>query len=383
MSTATPDQVPYTSWTTGVIKHPVAALENRHVIHSYYLNNPESPDGRYVLYYTSGVTDGEQGDLRLLERGTGKATIVARNVTTEDAHRAANQQWADGGRAVVYQDYRQGRWFVVAVDLKTLEEKILAEDRQLGFGSAQSDSVPVVGCHWNPRSHRNLELVHVETGAIRTAVTADSAVEQYPDWMHARFGDAQLSICFPTVSPDGKRVFFKMARGNGGNDFRSPNASDREGKVVYDLEKNQFLCLLKQWGHPSWHPDSKRIFEKGSFLWDPETGESEHFVGSPSDHPTISPDGQLFTTDGKEISSTDGREYKKGKDWVIVVGNIKEDGYVVIDKFDNAQGATSWRHNHPHPAFSADGRRIYYNVNSGPWTRLFVAESHPGNPLSA
>ena len=27
-----------------------------------------------------------------------------------------------------------------------------------------------------------------------------------------------------------------------------------------------------------------------------------------------------------------------------------------------------------HPAFSPDGKRIYYNVNSGPWTTLHVAE---------
>ena len=38
------------------------------------------------------------------------------------------------------------------------------------------------------------------------------------------------------------------------------------------------------------------------------------------------------------------------------------------------QGATTWRKNHPHPAFSPDGKRIYYNGNSGPWTTLHVAE---------
>jgi hypothetical protein len=42
--------------------------------------------------------------------------------------------------------------------------------------------------------------------------------------------------------------------------------------------------------------------------------------------------------------------------------------------FDNSKGATTWRHNHPHPHFSPDGKRIYYNVNDGPWTKLMVAE---------
>ena len=43
-------------------------------------------------------------------------------------------------------------------------------------------------------------------------------------------------------------------------------------------------------------------------------------------------------------------------------------------QFNNAGGAKSWRRSHPHPTFSADGHRIYYNVNDGDWTRLFVAE---------
>jgi Tol biopolymer transport system component len=46
----------------------------------------------------------------------------------------------------------------------------------------------------------------------------------------------------------------------------------------------------------------------------------------------------------------------------------------MIARFRGDQGATTWRKNHPHPAFSPDGKRIYYNVNSGKYTQLFVAE---------
>jgi hypothetical protein len=47
----------------------------------------------------------------------------------------------------------------------------------------------------------------------------------------------------------------------------------------------------------------------------------------------------------------------------------------VLHHFDNSRGARSWRKNHPHPIFSGDGRRIYFNVNEGEWTRLHVAEA--------
>jgi len=37
-------------------------------------------------------------------------------------------------------------------------------------------------------------------------------------------------------------------------------------------------------------------------------------------------------------------------------------------------GAASWRVSHPHPVFSADGQRIYFNKSNGEFTQLFVAE---------
>ena len=51
------------------------------------------------------------------------------------------------------------------------------------------------------------------------------------------------------------------------------------------------------------------------------------------------------------------------------------DQFQVLHRFDNSKGARSWRTNHPHPIFSADGRRIYFNVNEEKWTQLFVAEA--------
>src|SRR5215216_4716653 len=166
---------------------PVAPLTDRHVIHAYFNTCPESPDGKYVLYYTSGTPEGEKGDLRILERATGKETILAQDITTEDAHRAACQQWSNGGKTVVYHDCRDGRWRVVAVDVATRQEKVLAEDRQLGFGSPAGIFVPIYGCHWNPGPHRDLELVNVVTGEIRTVVQVRDVVQEYKDYVEKTF----------------------------------------------------------------------------------------------------------------------------------------------------------------------------------------------------
>jgi hypothetical protein len=367
---------PLAPWRTGVKIQPVGSQRDRHVIHAYFNTCPESPDGKHVLYYTSATAEGEKGDLRVLERSTGMETIVAVDVTTEDAHRAACQQWSDGGKTVVYHDCREGRWQVMAVEIETRKSRVLAYDRQLGFGSATGQWAPIYGCHWNPGEHRDLELVNVVSGEIRTPVKVQEVVNEYGDWIQKRFGTPSISIFFPVMSPDEKRVFFKLSRPGGGDEFRTKAASMREGKVVYDLEQSRFLRLVEQWGHPSWSPDGKSIFEKGNSLLDVVTGQSRRVSPSCiSDHPSVSADGRLFVTD----ADVTPRHYGQPGDWAIAVGSMTADDWVVLHIFGNTKGATSWRRNHPHPAFSADGRRAYFNVNSGPWTQLFVAESSPTN----
>ncbi len=70
--------------------------------------------------------------------------------------------------------------------------------------------------------------------------------------------------------------------------------------------------------------------------------------------------------------------YGKPGDWAVAVGSIQKDDFVLLHIFGNTKGATTWRHNHPHPAFSADGQRVYFNVNEGRWTTLMVAQCAAG-----
>lgn len=369
---------PLVPWRSGVTVRPVSEQPGRHTIHTYYLTSPESPDGTRVLFYVSTSADGHHGDLVVRDRRTGQETIVARDLDTEDAHRAACQQWTSGGRRIAYHDVKGGRWRVHVVDLDTLENRTLAVDRQLCFGRAVDDLLPLYGCHWNPGEHRDLELVDVSTGQLRTALTIRDVERQYGDYLTSQFGGRPTSIFFPNISPDGKRVFFKMsAPGSAGaeNNFRSRNASDRQGLFVYDLASRQPVFMFPKWGHPAWHPDSRRIIEMGNLSFDLDNGgrmiRMPNLPAMRGNHPSVSPAGNLFVKDGVLDEKLGGM----GGEWGIVVCDVRGDEFQLLHRFDNSQGARSWRKNHPHPIFSPDGQRIYFNVNDGPWTRLFVAEA--------
>jgi len=362
---------PLAPWRQGVKIQAVLPDADRHTIHSYFNTCPESPDGQWVLFYSSISLNGQQGEICIRHRITGEVRVIAKGINVEDAHRAACQQWVSNGKRVVFHNEREGEWYVAAVDVESGQERVLAKDRLVCWGQPNSDLMPIYGKHWNPGAHRNLELVNVATGAIRTVVTAEAVKAAYPDWIAKAFGDKPYSIFFPELSRDSNRVYFKMAAAGNGEP-RSGGASNRLGLVCYDLRAQQFLFQSNQWGHPAWHPDSRRIIEVGWTLVDSNTGKTERLKGLPpmgSGHPSGSLDGRLIVTD-INMKNLGGDPNQ----WAIVVADARGGSHVMLHQFDNSRGAASWRRSHPHPVFSADGQRIYFNVSSGRRTQLFVAE---------
>lgn len=374
LSTACFADDPVAAWSSGVTIKPVSTIEGQHSIHSYYVANPESPDGKHVLFFTSTDPSGYVGEVRIQERTTGKETVLAENVHTEDAHRVACQQWLSGGKRVAFHEVIDKKWRVVVVDVATLTKTIVAEDHQVGFGRPEGDLLPMYGCHWNPGPYRDLEVWDASTGKTTTMARIADVEAKYGAWLTKEFAGKPCSIFFPVISPDLKRVFFKIAAGNGGDNYMSKGASHRQGIVCYDFEKAACIWQRGQWGHPAWTPDSLHIFEVGNVTMDilkegfvyTKLKDVPNLSGS---HPSVSMDGKLMVTDGLS-EKVGGRP----NDWGIMVADMNGGKWVVLQSFEQNRGAKSWRRNDPHPAFSADSKRIYYNTSDGPFTRLMVAE---------
>ncbi len=364
---------PVTPWTTGARIAPVSSVAGRHRIHSYYVANPESPDGKHGLFFSSKHPAGYIGQVRILERATGKETVLAENVHTEDAHRAACQQWLSGGRRVAFHEVIEKKWRVVVVDVATLPKTVVAEDRQLGFGQPAGDLLPLYGCHWNPGAHRDLELWDAKTGKLTRSATIAEVDAKYGDWLTKEFSGKPCSIFFPVLSPDLKRVFFKIAAGNGGGNFMAKNASQRQGIVCYDFAQAKCIWQRGKWGHPAWEPDSRHILEGGNIRMHTDIPEFKYtkLADVPNlrgSHPSISPDGKLMVTDGHSEAAGG-----PPLEWGIMVADMNGGKWALLHSFVQSKGALFWRRNDPHPAFSTDGQRIYYNVSDGQFTRLFVA----------
>lgn len=337
----------------------------RHSVHSYYVATPESPDGRQILYFASERTDAGLGDIVVQDRISGDDRAVARGVEVEDAHRVACQHWCDGGRCVAFQDYRDGKWLAMVADLASGTQRVLAENCQVGFAHPSSPWIPVIGFHGRPDGITGIRLVHARTGEVKNAISAADVCSRYGGWVDETFGGRDISLYFPVVGPGARRMFFKVARamGDGVN-------SNRQGLITVDLETGEMLSLRPTWGHPAWHPDGRRIIESKSRIVLSDTGEEISLLSAPSQHPSPHPDGRHYVTD-TYLLKDDGTATGE---WAVIVNRLAGDDPQWIHRFDNTGGAKSPRVPHPHPAFSADGRRIYFNVSSGPWTKLHVAE---------
>ena len=113
----------------------------------------------------------------------------------------------------------------------------------------------------------------------------------------------------------------------------------------------------------------------GNLLFDANGGPVTRIPNVPAlrgQHLSVSPCGKLFVSDGL----TEALNGPPGE-WAVLVADLQGAGYKILHRFAGNGGAKSWRVSHPHPVFSADSQRIYYNVNAGEYTQLHIAELAP------
>ncbi len=363
---------PRAGWTV----KPVTSVQ-AHVLHAYFNMSPESPDGRWVLAFVSRQDDAQVGDVCLFARDGSETRVLAAGIEVEDSHRQACQQFCNRGQAVAFHHLHEGVWRVEVADVNTGARQVLAENRQVGFCQASWPWIVTMPLHWDRNADGDLHVVDVGSGARQATVPVEAirpvAAKLLPD---AGLETGPAVLAFPLVSPNGMRIACKISQPGSGGDFRSKDASKRHGLFTYDLQHERVIGCSATWGHPAWHPDNRRILTVAGarLVWlDTDLGQLSDWPEIPDfrwSHPSVSPNGQLVVTDWR--TQVDGR-------WMWRIDLVNPTTHATALLFthpDDRPATTSWRRPHPHPVFNASNQRVYFNVNEGSWTRLYVAQRH-------
>ena len=236
-------------WAAATVR-PVSAVPERHTFHAYFNVSPESPDGRFVVFFASRERSGERGDIVVLDRESGEERVAAADIATEDAHRAACQQWALGSRFIVYHEPVGARWRVMAWERDTGAMQSVTGVFVLNGGEAEIADSLVLGTYLGTATNVTARLVvsngvftigrSLATGTVagdRTAVDYTASVEVAGGVLAVTnaAGNASLSLADGTLALSGGKVYAdSLAIGENGGVSVTLSSANSCGTVVLD-----------------------------------------------------------------------------------------------------------------------------------------------------
>jgi len=253
-----------------------------------------------------------------------------------------------------------GEWVVAVVDVEDRRGTRAREEPAEFLGRPDADVVPLYGPHWNPGEHRDLELVNVESGEIRTVLTNEASREiSGVDRQDVRRAADVDFLSRP--QSDGRRCSSRWPRRETAIRAAKAPAGGRARSATARGPALLFLIAVGPSVVASRLEDDRRDAEPA----DPHgVGAVERLPVCPTAAPAILP------------RAPTERSWSPTARWSVSAGpettghrvmDIRGNDHVIIHKFDNSHGAASWR-SRTAPGVQRRRRRIYFNVSSGPWT---------------
>jgi len=332
-------------------------------IHAYYDLCPESPDGQWVVYFEFAGDVPGAGRIVVAHPDGSDARVVG-EAPSGSAHNGALQQWASD-QHVVFSPPGEGPATSVITSVgggapREVPGAVRMVHPQGGVALASPG-----------RPADAVWLIDLKGGEARTLLSVEDALAVHPQAESIEKPEVMIFMN-SKWSPDGRR--FLTVFNNEGYRRRHPELRRVKSLLTAEADGTH-LRYLKEFGHhPMWSPD-------GSFVhsYDPRDQGGQELVAKGLDgreaktmlrgalgvHGTLSVDRRRLITDVYDWPEA-GRA-------AILRYDLTTGDYEVLVRMA-LPDTTHKTGCHPHPVFSRDRKRVYFNSTDSGVPRLCAIE---------
>lgn len=378
---------------------PIERIATGRIIHRFHDTSPLSPSGRFFALFRIPFEDhypepGDSGEVILIDRQTGKSTVIARSFGWE-MQVGANVQWGKDDSQLFYNDVDTATWTPVTVLYNPLTEtskrldgtmfmcsvdggQLAGQNLRNSFYAQSGYGVIVPDAYRQrnvgPVSSDGLFVTDVATNETRCIATIAEIYQKARPSLSISNPQDYEYYCFKAMwNPQGTRIMtcLIMRPRSGGKRSVAVITMKPDGTDIYTaITTNQYA---KGGHHMAWLPDGEHIsmnlnidsekpdLELVTFKYDGTELKEVFWPGS--GHPSFHPKGLPFiVTDAypHETSVT------KGDGTVpIRLLNIKTGKEFIIDEIQTAKVNDNSFRLDAHPTWDRSGRYIIYNSFDG------------------
>lgn len=325
--------------------------------HHYFSISPENLSGTKVAY---SLCPTENLNRTKLTKGPGQLWICntdgsdqqkIADIGSMDEHRGAQAIWLDDNR-IAYHD-RKG----FLCNITDLNGNIVS------YLGDVNDYCPsnnlIIFKVSNPKNMQGEGVYTIDTETGETKKIID--LEDYKDWtLGGEEYNSKWFIDHPYWNPDGTKFGFVIKTDKAGGFLFTADA-DGSNRVFFGPKPLHWRWYDDDtvYGHDESNGNKQHYLKH----WD-VYGNCIETLGGSGNHGTLSPDKSWVVTDSWH------KENGFIRLKLFSTGNVSEEA--IIDQ----QPGKSTGYSHMHPAFSWDGKRVYYNlyVDGGPGSQLYVAD---------